>query len=73
MQSLENQYYKNLLAVLPIGFKPNTKVLSETLQIKPKRLARLLNGTANKVQVSELQILANHFNIELKSLFNTNL
>jgi DNA-binding Xre family transcriptional regulator len=38
------------------------------LGIKPKRIARLLNGTAKKVQLDELHKIANFFKISLKDL-----
>lgn len=69
MQHTEKEY-KNLLGLLPIGAKPDTKVLGKILEIKPKRLARLMNGTASKVQVSELQKIANHYQVNIKELFN---
>jgi DNA-binding Xre family transcriptional regulator len=68
MQVAENQQYSNLLGIIPKGYKPNTKEMSDMLGIKPKRIARLLNGTAKKVQLDELHKIANFFKISLKDL-----
>ncbi len=68
MQVTENQQYANLLGVIPEGYKPDTKEMSRILGIKPKRIARLLNGTAKKVQLEELNRIAIFFKISLKDL-----
>lgn len=64
MQTLENQLYANLLGQIPKNMKPNTKVISSEIGMKPKRLARLLNGTARNVKVSEVETLAAYFAIQ---------
>jgi hypothetical protein len=61
MQSIENQLYRNLLGQIPKNMTPNTKVISSEIGMKPKRLARLLNGTAKNVKISEVETLADYF------------
>lgn len=72
MQTLENQLYSHLLGNIPKNMKPNTKVISSETGIKPKRLARLLKGTAPQVKVSEIETLANLFDIQFTVLSNKN-
>ena len=61
---------KNLIDLIPKGYKPDTKAIGALLKIKPKRLARLLNGTAQKVRLDELKKIADFFSIPIKDLIN---
>jgi len=66
----ESVFYHNLMKFLPTDFKPDTKKLASKINIKPKRLARLLNGTANKVQLAEIEKIAAFLEIPMKQLFD---
>ena len=66
---IDNIYHKNLQKLIPKGLQIDTKQVSTLLGIKHKRLSRLLNGTAKKVLISELQKIADFFKIDLATLF----
>ncbi len=70
MQPTENQPYNNILALLPIDVNVNSKGLAKLLGMKPKRIARILNGTANNVTVTELRKIAAHYNIPIQKIID---
>ncbi|MCU0391222.1 MAG: helix-turn-helix domain-containing protein [Thermoflexibacter sp.] len=64
----ENKIEKAIKAKLPLGASINTDDLAKEVGIKPKRLARVVNGTANKLLVTEIKAIAMHFKINVNEL-----
>jgi antitoxin component HigA of HigAB toxin-antitoxin module len=69
MQTItENKIEKAIKGKLPTGAGINTDELAKEVGIKPKRLARVVNGTATKLLVTEIKAIAEHFNIPINEL-----
>ena len=66
--NIENKIEKAIKSKLPTGASIDTDELSKEVNIKPKRLARVINGTATKLLVTEIKAIANHFGIEVNEL-----
>ncbi len=64
----ENKIEKAIQAKLPLGTSINTDDLAKEVGIKPKRLARVFNGTATKLLVTEIKAIAIHFKIDVNEL-----
>lgn len=65
---IENKIEKAIQSKLPLGTSINTDDLAKEVGIKPKRLARVVNGTANKLLVVEIKAIATHFKININDL-----